>query len=72
MEKFIKILGIAFLFIVLVAIVSFFTGLIVMWLWLWLMPIIFGLPTLTYIQAWGVSFLCGCLFKGSYSQTKND
>jgi hypothetical protein len=34
-------------------------------LWNWLMPAIFGLTKITLIQAWGVSFLSGLLFKPS-------
>jgi magnesium-transporting ATPase (P-type) len=39
-------------------------GLAVMLLWNWLMPYIFGLPTLDYWQAWGLLILCSILFKG--------
>ena len=35
----------------------------VMLLWDWLMPTIFGLPEITWFQAWGLLFLCGLLFK---------
>ena len=63
MEKFIEILGIAFLFIALMAIVFFFTGLIVMWLWNWLMPILFNFPTITYWQGWGLAALGSVLFE---------
>lgn len=37
----------------------------VMWLWNWLMPMIFGLMKLSFWQAFGLQFLCWCLFKGS-------
>lgn len=37
-------------------------GLLVMWLWNWLMPSLFGLPTLNFWQSWGLSFLGGLLF----------
>lgn len=33
-----------------------------MWLWNWLMPVLFGVPMITFWQALGVSFLCGILF----------
>lgn len=46
------------------ATLALFFGLIVMWLWNWLMPMIFGLPTLTYWQAWGLVILFHILFKG--------
>lgn len=35
----------------------------VMWLWNWLMPVIFGLPTLTFWQSLGLLTLCSFLFK---------
>ncbi len=39
-------------------------GLIVMLLWNWLMPEIFGLKPLNYWQAWGLLILSWILFKG--------
>ena len=72
MEKFITFLGIFLYAVILAGAVSFFTGLLVWWLWNWLMPLLFGLPTLTYIQAWGISWLCSLLFKGSHIDTKKD
>lgn len=36
-------------------------GGLVMWLWNWLMPVIFGLPTLTFWQAVGLVVLCRLL-----------
>jgi hypothetical protein len=38
-------------------------GLILMWLWNWLMPEIFGLPTIGFWQAWGLVLLSHILFK---------
>ena len=32
-------------------------------LWNWLMPAIFGLTKVSLIQAWGLSFLSGLLFR---------
>lgn len=48
-------------------IMSFITGVIVMYLWNWLMPDIFGLTTITYWQGIGIAFLCSILFKPSIS-----
>ena len=51
-----------------VACVVFFalvSSIIVMLLWNWLMPVLFGLKTITWLQAFGLSFLCGMLFKSS-------
>ena len=39
-------------------------GLVVMLLWNWLMPEIFGLPKLDYWKAWGLLVLSWILFKG--------
>jgi hypothetical protein len=39
-------------------------GWVVMLLWNWLMPEIFGLKRLGYWQAWGLLALCTILFKG--------
>lgn len=38
-------------------------GWVVMLLWNWLMPAVFGLPPLTYGQAWGILVLSWILFK---------
>jgi len=45
-------------------------GWVVMLLWNWLMPDIFGLKPLNYWQAWGLLILCSILFKnfGSYKE----
>ena len=50
--------GIAFF-----AVVAFFFGFILMLLWNWLMPDIFGLPIISYWQAWGLVFMAHILFK---------
>lgn len=65
--KFGSIVGFAAFVIVLTFIFAF----PVMWLWNWLMPVIFGLPTITLAQAWGLNTLCGFLFK-STSSVKNN
>lgn len=39
-------------------------GFVVMWLWNWLMPAIFGLPLIGYWKAVGLFLLCHLLFKG--------
>lgn len=62
----IAIVGLAILF-----------GFIIMWLWNWLMPMIFGLPTLTYWQAVGLFILLkiligGCGGKGHHSKHHYD
>lgn len=42
----------------------FLFGWVVMLLWNWLMPEIFGLKTITYWQGWGLLALSSILFKG--------
>jgi hypothetical protein len=42
----------------------FLCGWVVMLLWNWLMPEIFGLKTVSYWQAWGLLILASILFKG--------
>lgn len=42
----------------------FIFGWVVMLLWNWLMPEIFGLKQVTYWQAWGLLVLSSILFKG--------
>lgn len=34
-----------------------------MWLWNWLMPYLFGLPEITFIQAIGLNILTSILFR---------
>lgn len=49
--------------IALIAVGSLLTGLIVWMIWNAIIPVIFGLPTLTYFQAFLLTWLCSCLFK---------
>jgi hypothetical protein len=70
-EKIFTVIG----FIILGIGLLFLFGLVVMALWNWLMPEIFGLKTLTYWQAWGVLALSCILFGkigGSGSSSKSD
>ncbi len=43
---------------------AFLFGWVVMLLWNWLMPDIFGLKRVSYWQAWGLLILSAILFKG--------
>jgi hypothetical protein len=54
----------------LVVIVSFVLSLPVMLLWDAVVPAIFNLPEITWLQAWGLSLLCGLLFKSHISNSK--
>lgn len=53
------------------ALVCLILGLPLMILWNWLMPLIFGLPTLTFWQAVGMNFLASILFGKTNTTTKN-
>lgn len=59
-EKILAVTGFVFLGVGLLAL----CGLVVKALWNWLMPEIFGLKEITYLQAWGLLILCSILFKG--------
>jgi len=43
----------------------------VMLLWDWLMPALFGLGTITWLQAWGLSLLCNFLFRNHTTTTRD-
>lgn len=45
-------------------------GLPLMWFWNWLMPDIFGLPTIGFWQAVGLNFMAHILFKSNHNFTK--
>ncbi len=47
-----------------IAALIFLFGFVVMWLWNWLMPLIFGLPILTYWQTIGLILLSKLLLGG--------
>jgi len=46
------------------AVIALVFGLLLMLLWNWLMPEIFGLPVINYWQGWGLILLSHLLFKG--------
>lgn len=65
-----KILSVVLFGFVVAFIISAAMSLPVMLLWDWLMPQIFGLPEITWLQAWGLLFLCGMLFKSHTTVSK--
>lgn len=56
--------------IALIVFLSFLLSLPVMLLWDAVIPAIFGLPEITWLQAWGLSLLCGLLFKSHTTSKK--
>lgn len=68
MEKVLSVLGVT---IGVLALVALILGLPLMLLWNWLMPVLFGLPTIGFWQAVGLNFLSSILFKStSYKSDK--
>jgi len=61
-----NIIAIVVKVLIIVLILSFLSAFPVMWLWNWLMPVIFNLPTITVWQALGLELLIGLLWGGRY------
>lgn len=53
------------------AIVSFVTAVPVYIFWNWVMPEVFGLPVITYWQAWGIAILADILFNRQSTGKEN-
>ena len=68
-RKVLAIVGMALGGVVLAMAMALLLGFVVMWLWNWLMPDIFGLTAITFWQAWGLVVLAHILFK-SYPHDK--
>lgn len=73
MQKFIlKTLGVILMTLVLWLVVSLLLAWPVKLLWNWLMPVIFGLPVITFWQAAGLMLLISILFRWSFSFKSNE
>ena len=57
--------------IILVALICFLSGWVTMLLWNWLVPMIFGLRTITLWQALGLIILIKLVFVGIHVNTKS-
>jgi hypothetical protein len=68
MDKFITAIGATVVVVGGFILMALLLALPVMWLWDWLMPTIFNLKEITLLQAWGLNFLCGLLFKNHTSK----
>tara|TARA_R110002050_G_scaffold25604_2_gene68155 strand:- start:41 stop:457 length:417 start_codon:yes stop_codon:yes gene_type:complete len=60
----IKIIGMIFLGTIAIVGLAILFGFVLMWLWNWLMPELFGLTTITYWQAVGLFILLKILLGG--------
>lgn len=67
-----EILIILLMFVGTVILFGLLMSLPVMLLWDWLMPTLFGLPEITWFQAWGLMILCSLLFKITRSSKKSN
>lgn len=65
-----KILIVGLGVVALVIVVALLISIPVMLLWNWLMPVIFGLKAISWLQALGISVLCGLLFKSPSGSSK--
>ncbi len=61
-RKPLKIVGMVLGGIIIAALLAFLLGWVIMLLWNWLMPALFGLGTITYWQGFGIFFLAKLLF----------
>jgi hypothetical protein len=69
-KRIFAIIGMALGGVIIAAGMALILGFVVMWLWNWLMPAIFGLTKITFWQAWGLVLLSHILFK-SFPHPKN-
>ena len=53
------------------AFLSLFGGIFVYFLWNAVVPEVFGLSALTFMQSWGLTWLCWILFRGGNSSINN-
>lgn len=56
---------------VIITLISILAALPVMWLWNGLMPAIFGLTKITFLQAFGLLILCQMLFTRTSSSSNS-
>lgn len=59
------------LFVVLIILTFIYSG-ILMWAWNMIMPVLFGLPIISFWQALGIYIISNILFKGTSSIKRGD
>jgi hypothetical protein len=72
MEKAFIYTVVIILLLAVVAAFSFGLGALVMVLWNWLVPAIFGLGTITFWQGWGLLVLTSLLFRSRMGDSVNN
>lgn len=70
MEKFAKLTLAGLLILAAMIGIALFTTLPIWFLWNALLPSLFGFPSITFMQALGISLLCSFLFPRGTSFTK--
>jgi hypothetical protein len=65
-----RIIGVAFIGVCLAVLFALLFGWLVMLLWNWLMPSLFGIKEITYWQAFGITILAKILFSGFHGNHK--
>lgn len=64
-----QVIGLLLMGFALIFVIALIASLPFWLLWNWLMPGIFSLPSITWLQALGLLVMCGFLFKSSSSST---
>ena len=72
MEKICTAIGLVFLALFIAAILSFIIAFPIMWLWNAVMPIMFGLPKITYWLAYGFTLLVRMILPSKLNVNKGD
>jgi hypothetical protein len=67
LEDILYVLSVVFLILLVISL----TGFVVLFLWNSIVPDIFGLPRITFLQAIGLFFLFEVLFKSNYNFKNN-
>ena len=70
MKQLAEAIGIVVIAIAVAVLAAVILTIPVYYLWNWLMPEIFGLTTLDFWQAFGISLLSGCLFQRGSTKSK--
>lgn len=70
MGRIISVLGTAAIALGIIFVITLVLSLPVLWLWNWLCPDLFGLPEITWMQAWGINVLGSFLFGGFWGLLK--
>jgi hypothetical protein len=64
LNKFLTIVGITLAVMLFAIVVFVLNGAVLMLLWNWIMPALFGLPEISLLMSIGICFLFGCITGG--------